>query len=487
VNALAPTVSDSMLSKLPEFCNNLRETFPDHFADLTAAHILPGLYSLVSCAAHPYDLLAETIAAILMELPMREFVAAELPKLTSLCQAASADTRHFAADILMLLADRYDPVWSKELINLLNSLLRDGRPEIRARVPELLSVYLPRSDSQRLFVLVVRRLGRDESAEVRKAMADCLVDIANGLDDYQRVLVLPPMIESLLDDSEEIRSAVASATGRLISTLGDRTSARLVGLYGTALSGSDPDAAFVFPAVALALGRGRWPELRPSFCAASRSPVVAVRRPLAYGLSSFCFVMPPDELRDAMHLFLADDPAVARGVIASLFQFLPFLGEERDGFLTFLSRHYDCWRIRLDISQQVRYCSEYIAAEHLFPIAAALAVDPVAAVRRDAAFGFAQLMSDADWPVLEQMAASKWHYVRQSAARICGFLSNAHTVKTVRIIKALCTDPVANVRVVAAEVAVEIAARGGDVDGIITEIERDPDPDVKATAHVGQT
>jgi hypothetical protein len=108
--ALAPPISDSILATLPDFCDNLRENFPDHFADLTSTHILP-VYSLTSCT----DQLADTIASILLALPMRHFTT-ELPRLAALCPL------HFTADVLLLLVDRSETVWSGALFAILDSL-----------------------------------------------------------------------------------------------------------------------------------------------------------------------------------------------------------------------------------------------------------------------------------------------------------------------------------------------------------------------------
>ena len=218
------------------------------------------------------------------------------------------------------------------------------------------------------FCAIYTIFSRDSNTLVRKACAESLVTLCDTLDYSNRLVTILPITELLLtDQSELVRNVMLRNLGPLISSLGSKLSnSLLVQKYCTTLVSKDISisypAAFAFPAVTIALGYERFNELKTSFNTALNSKEFKVRRTLSFGLLSFAHILSKSELFEVVMNFLNDISSVAIGVMNNLNVIATMLDKnDRIQLINSLknpSEKYDQWRMRLKVSEQLRYCSE---------------------------------------------------------------------------------------------------------------------------------
>ena len=487
-------VSESMLMNLPDFCEQLEKSFPEEFEKILVDEILPAIYDLItSCAEMVGDAGSETLAALLTMVSPSRFVETQIPLLKELLASKTKDVRVIQAQVLTFLVDYFDPdVWYQDLFEMICTLSSDSMGSVRAYVPPLIAMYTKRImnpvDKAQLsgrFAL----FAHDTATYVRKAAAEALVALSNALDDDTRELIVLGIVDTLLEDRVRTVSSVTQRNlGPLISTLGKKASPEIVKKYAETLTATDSNlayaAAFSFPAVALALGKERFAEVNDGFRMATTSREYRIRKTLAFGLVSFGFIMDPEDLQSVAAVFLKDLPSIAVGIIGNLFQLIRMIPDKNT--LKFCLEDpvtkYRDWRVRMRVSEQLRYCFEDYDTPFLFNIAKALVLDDVATVRRDAAMSFALLMTESDVSVLDEMATSESSIARLSAAHICKNVPPEKAAMCIPIVEKLHKDPVPNIRIRVAEAVIEIAdyVRGNaTLNHIMDELEEDPDPDVK--------
>ncbi len=310
--------------------------------------------------------------------------------------------------------------------------------------------------AQRRLLPAFLRLAADDIWGVRKAAAESLVAVSRSLEPAARCAELVPAFERLVADASKwVRAAALGHVAPFLATL---PSARIspallahlthIGVAGeapppppppagaaaaapaaptsgagavaaiavlglTARSGADPTevdlaahAAFSFPAVALALGRARWPELRALFWSLSRDAQRRVRRPLACALHEIARIVGPEaaeaDLSPALDVFLRDCEDVRSGALRGLSAFLGALSAEaREGFAPVLPTLVNvsapnAWRARRLLASQLGafaalFCIETVA-DVLAPMTLSLTRDSVAAVRAEARSGLSALL-----------------------------------------------------------------------------------------------
>jgi serine/threonine-protein phosphatase 4 regulatory subunit 1 len=329
----------------------------------------------------------------------------------------------------------------------------------------------------------------DSSASVRGAVAESLPPLSLALSEHARSIFVMPILSVLLeDDDESVRQALIKEFGPLIASIGQIVDASVIEKFGQALTSDDPtiafSAAFSLPAVALMLGTERWAELQADFVLASHSRETNVRRTISFGLISYAFLIPPAILTPVVISFLRDIPVVAVGALSNLFQLIRFLEPNTD--VLFCLRdpffQYPEWRMRLHVSQQIRYCAEDLNPSDLFQIACELVRDPTAIVRKDAALSFAHLINAGGLNALEELTMDRCHLFRQVAALSCSRLLRHNPEWAIRPLLTLIKDPVANVRIVAGQAIFELSdvIKGNDeLNAVMLAMKDDPDPDVR--------
>jgi hypothetical protein len=250
---------------------------------------------------------------------------------------------------------------------------------------------------------------------------------------------------------------------------------------GTEPSDSDLAAycAFSFPAVALKLGRARWPELRGLFGALARDAQRKVRKPLAAALHELARILGPDlaeaELLPAFDFFLRDVEEVRVGVVRHVAVLLAALAPStRESYLPILDEALTGagrlnWRFRHLLAAQLPLLSQIFSPAATYSVVAPFALrllsDEVAIVREEAAAGIAPLLNRLAAPDhaalqenlvgrLLKLAGAPSYRDRLQFLRLCGYLGNASTgiapatfrASFLAPMLALSRDPVRNVR-----------------------------------------
>jgi serine/threonine-protein phosphatase 4 regulatory subunit 1 len=299
-----------------------------------------------------------------------------------------------------------------------------------------------------------------------------------------------PTLRRFLEDSQEpVRNVALKNLGALMAQFGSAIDPALVAKYCSLLAAGDPEmvfaAAFSFPAVALALGRARWPEIKPAFDVAVGSQNYQVRRSLAFGLVSFGPMMDQADLRTVLLDFLNDISEVAVGALTNLYQIVRYIVNKSEVLecLMGLLKKNAKWRMRLRISEQLRYCSEEFDREVLREAAKQLLHDEVAAVRNDAILSFVCFVEPDQVVYVATMAKSAYFVDREVVAAMIGYFPDEVLLQSVPILIALCADPVPNVRVSAARSLKSLGERVPDlqaeIDAACERLKCDPDVDVR--------
>jgi hypothetical protein len=477
-----PEIADSMFYHLPGFSEVLQSRFPRQFTKMLDAFILPTLYVALQSDSDLSDSAVDALAPILHQLPTGDFLKDQLSRLRHLLCG------HFSPRPLCRLLSSLsalDPdFWFDDLFAMLCALSSSDDSDCRLQFPALAADLLGRlrNAEHRTHILSLVSTLTSGDAAMRAALSAHLAAMSSALDDIERAALIPPVAKAL---------AGAGALGGVIGTLGARADAGLVADYCAELASPSRDAAvaaaFAFSAAAVALGRERWRELAGAFGAATRSPDVRVRRTLSFALASFAFAMPPRDLQRAAARMLADAPDVAEGAIANIDQIARLVPEPR--VLLFALQEpdakYESWRTRLAVSRQLRYCADVFGGDRLRDAAFALAVDPVAAVRKDAACSAASLADETCAERVRRMADDRSHVVRQAAARICRNMGQERRCECMDSVAALAKDPVPNVRVYAAEVIAHAARNEpekSEIRALLEVMRMDEDVDVRTAA-----
>lgn len=251
------------------------------------------------------------------------------------------------------------------------------------------------------------KLSQDLIWGVRRGCVDSMVDVASVVpDDVKRDKILPMFDSFRNDTSRWVRMAAFEVLGRLLYTLGEplissQTLQLFTDIPRMTQSVVDADVnffcAFNFPAVTLALGPARWPELVNCFCTLSQDPQFPVRRTLAASLHTIAHIIGPE--LSAQHLvpvansFFNDIDDVKSALIKNLAKFLEALPSPNrkvylDVVWNFLTDK-DNWRSRLFIARQLQdlglLFSPDITTTSVLPLAFTLLKDAVHEVRRVAA------------------------------------------------------------------------------------------------------
>lgn len=486
-------ISDSMLMMVPDFVDALFDNFPDNAEEFLTKDILPLVHDIGTDQSDQY---AESYAALVVKLKTDYFVKYEVPFLQELSQNDDEITRLTVANILLFLVEHINPsLWYNGLVSILSDLSSDSSAEIRTKIPPLFALYTKQLQSPKekmqlsaKFVLFIR----DSADSVRVAAAESLVTLCTALDASSNLVTVIPAARQLLNDqSEQTRTTMKKNIGPLVAQLGKQADRSLVSQYCNALFSTDVNiayaAAYSFPAVAISIGADRFDELQSGFEHASASREYMVRRTLAYGLIEYAEVFGEDDLYETAINFLKDVPNVSIGILTNLDQYIEMMIDKKDDFLFALQNpsRFKEWRLRMEISKQIRKCQKYFKREDLIEIAKQLVVDSVWVVRCDAADSFVQLMNEDDVKFACDLATHSEYYVREEASRIIRLMESKYVDKNeddiFEVLKKLSTDKVANVKIEAARATrYLLKEREGNeiLKSIYIKLKNDSDADV---------
>lgn len=489
-----------MIDELCNFSEALFDVFPEKANDILNQQIFPILSEIISQGdAELIEGISYAYAALLTLIEKNDFVEKQLPLLVSFSKSASKEVRMTCVAVVSFLTQFFDPkVWYPQLYEILSTLASDQLGTIRAKIPQLIALYAKKIPDQISRAQLSGRyilFCRDSTTTVRQAAAEFLMTLSDALDQNERYITILPEINMLLiDPVESVRSAASRNLGQIIASLGSRADTQIVSKYCSLLTSRDANASFqaayAFSAVAIALGKERWGELASAFEVACASKFPKVRRTLSFALSSFAHLLEPNDLVNVAGTFLRDFPEIAVGVISTLHQIVNLI-EDKQSLLFCLEEpdtKYKSWRMRIKVSEQLRYCAEFYDKNILFQSAKDLIADDVAVVRKDAVLSFSYLLTEDKLSLVTQMTCDDRYWEREAAASVIGSLDINLAKQLIKPLLDLCHDKVANVRISAAVAAISLSDRldGEDKEAIVNAIEElkhDADIDVAKTAN----
>lgn len=263
------------------------------------------------------------------------------------------------------------------------------------------------------------RLSKDDMYRVRRACADSIYNIAQYVSDDIKVGVLVEIfLRFTQDPSRLVKQSVLQQSGKFLSTLPSRCiNETLLGHYCSMATGPTGDigtdnelchhCAFTLPAVALAMGRERWKELRGVYHELIQSRNPEVRMTLAASLHEIAKFLGEqktveEELIPIFEELIQDIESVQMGTVKYLADFLVHLS--RPCRISYIPQMHTIlhqvnpfnWRFRECLAVQLPVLIDMPGAGNvyvaLFPLVMTLLQDPVASVRKAAFAGVAKMI-----------------------------------------------------------------------------------------------
>ncbi|KAH0789043.1 HEAT repeat family protein [Histomonas meleagridis] len=315
------------------------------------------------------------------------------------------------------------------ILPIISTLSKDPLSKIRGMLPSMIDSYIGKIKDKNLakqLYDIIAILSKDKVPYVRLKVTEALYQFSLKMDENSRMEVIDPIVSKVItDDDASVRTLAISRLAPVMSTFGEKVSKNLVSKYSEILlSGNQKDSyatAFCFSAVALSIGRERFrDELLPSFRQSLHNNDKKIKRTLSFALIALTQLFEPSELQEFVELILNDLPFVAIGVMSNLSDFLEKIVDVNK-ILPFLLEplsKYPEWRMRLQVSIQLRKCKSFFPNEKLIESAYSLIGDKIAAVRNDATTSFAELMTEKDLHYINVLAKSDNHWDRLCAAEI---------------------------------------------------------------------
>lgn len=502
-------VTDAMTQELCNFAEVLMELFPDIANGILVETVLPIITETIHKGrSELVDHLSYSFAALCTIIEKNDFVKKELPLMISFAKNHNKEVRMTCVQILSLLIKFFEPtVWYRQLYEMISALASDQLSTIRSKLPQLVALYAKRlTEAQPRSQLTARYIlfCRDSTSTVRQSAAEYILTLAEALDQNERFITILPEVNLLLvDPVEPVRTAASKNLGQIITLIGKRADAQIISKYCSLLFSRDNTisflAAYAFSGVALSLGTRRWNELEAAYDIACSSKFPNVRRTLSYGLIAFAHLLDPNQLVTIASSFLRDFPVVAIGVVSNLHQILTLIeGKDlvagKESLLFALQdpcTKYKSWRMRLQVSEQLRFCSKFYDTEILFESAKELVRDEVWAVRKDAVISFCHLLTKDRIHYVSTLAEDEMYWIRATAAKIIGAADIELAKLMINDLVKLMMDPVPNVRISAVTAANFIVASLGPEDssindelqGLLQDLRNDSDNDVSTLAY----
>eukprot|EP00004_Rigifila_ramosa_P025181 TRINITY_DN7481_c0_g1_i1.p1 TRINITY_DN7481_c0_g1~~TRINITY_DN7481_c0_g1_i1.p1 ORF type:complete len:671 (-),score=199.80 TRINITY_DN7481_c0_g1_i1:36-2048(-) len=418
-----------------------------------------------------------------------------------------------------------------------------SHPEFRVRksISENFHLFFPADEASK-YISLFEKLSKDSVWGVRKGCVDVLPEWSRKLSEKERLSVILPLSLSFAKDpSIWVRTALSSSVPKMIVNEAETPKENeatkkeimqgLVSVFCGFVVAHPPathtkehsatlaNSAFHFHAVLRACGGEYWSVLEPVFTFLVRDTQLKVRRSLSHCLHLIAAQLPKKDVEStilwSLDVFLEDLDEVRIGVLAhigSLLQgvsvnlrarYLPILIDiER------LSRH--AWRFRLLLAVQLSQLAHLYSAQvgtHVAPLCQKLLSDDIAAIRKAAATQVGGVLLALEqssqttrtlFVKMLQGKAQSGHFQERlayllSAASVFASVDPAlFVVEIWPLVKYLVKDPVANVRLVCAQVMQHMltlkrpgpaaAQVLGECAAQLKSLSADPDRDVAAAA-----
>jgi len=317
------------------------------------------------------------------------------------------DYRVVAAQLFNELAPRFGSdlcrdVVVKEVVTLADDMSFSVRKTVAANLGKIGKAIGPDDSVAKLFP-VYQQLSKDDIWGVRKACAESICEVSEGITRSQRAQLFEIFERFTEDVSRWVRVAAYQQLGPLISTCekGEVTPRLLKCFTDMAFqseSGNDTDfaeyCAFSFPAVVQAVGREGWAELETAYLTLIKDVQWKVRKSLAHSLHEVARIVQTEiaekTLTQAFDLFLKDLDEVKVGMVSNISEFMEVLGQEqREKYIPIicmLPSETDNWRLRKMIAQKLGHLAALVSPATcrgtIAELATRLLEDSVADVRQ---------------------------------------------------------------------------------------------------------
>ena len=462
----------SLIDSIPVFCEKLLDEFDgDNSLEFIQKSVLPifyqSFYNINYKNIRKYmKSFAETLL-LLSEINKR-IIVSQIDILNVFLNENNANALHAMTDFLINI----EPIYSPELFNFMNEfvqlLMKDNRPAIKQDSIKIIASYgkhLMNEKECKLFCSYYLEMMKCSSLLVKTVGVQMFSNFIRDLDEsYLSEFGRPILKQMLCDKTNVINKILKMHAGELITYFESNTEDELIEIYKSLFTSNNLDevykACFSFPGVIGSLGSKYIDSFLPLLKSALDIPSINIKRTISYGLISYVHLLPHETIKEMCITLLNSDSSIAMGIISNFHQFFQFIDEKKE-FIVYLQnpKQYHDWRFRRCISEQIRYCYDYFPGsikKDLFEAAIELVKDDVAAVRKDAISTVGIIMKSENVSSLQELAKSDRYWDRWSAASILSICSSDIAEDNLEILKLLCKDPTANVRIAAAKTAIEL-------------------------------
>eukprot|EP00744_Colponema_vietnamica_P002243 GILI01003566.1.p1 GENE.GILI01003566.1~~GILI01003566.1.p1 ORF type:complete len:751 (-),score=141.61 GILI01003566.1:76-2328(-) len=300
-----------------------------------------------------------------------------------------------AIELLSELADQLGRDLCQQFVALeMISLGED--PSFRVRkataqhFPKVCQVVGPDFTTKRMLPVFLR-MSEDAIWGVRKAIAEAVAGVSAAVSSELRGGALRDMVERMAkDNSKWVQIALFQQLGPYIATLSpDQVSPALLQYYLSmatikvfATEEISYFCAYSFPAVLLTLGKDRWADLCPTFLELVKDMQWKVRRTLAFSLHELAKIIGTDlaerDLLPVFDLFLKDLEEVKTGAVQNYSKFLEILSpSKREIYLSVLQEIQsdpENWRLRTYLAKQIKSFSQIFSPASVYSVIVPLAM-----------------------------------------------------------------------------------------------------------------
>ncbi|OMJ83774.1 hypothetical protein SteCoe_15253 [Stentor coeruleus] len=454
-----------------------------------------------------YDAVIKHLVPVLdklLEDKNQDVVKAACESVVVVAEFLSADDRGVAilTLILKMLHDEEEEsriralTTLKSLINLLSSdlcesfilkeamiLASENTAKVRRSVAECipnLSKQIQTPESFQNLISIFKDLSKDSIWGVRKACAENIIHMFEGLNNTSQELLVLSIYQGLLNDkSNSVRNSALLCLGPCICNLKTNVPNDIIDMYVELcknISNKDfqYNGAYYFPGVLQKLGSSKWEKLSFAFKTMLTEGDFKAKKSLIAGLYVVGEILGPEmatkELSNIFEDIFSENSICKQVGLMTLSKFLyVILPEKRVVFLHFvknLSSFSLNWRIRLAIAEQIRemiplYDFDIVLNEFI-PIAMRLVEDKVSKVRESAALSIGRLVNMLMEKNIEHCLLGKFREMSLSEnyqSKLCFILACFEVIENIKFIdmfgkdmERMCNEKSSNVRLLCARV-----------------------------------
>lgn len=311
----------------------------------------------------------------------------------------------------LLSADVCECFIMKEAMILASENVVKVRKSVAECIPRL-SKEINNSESLQKLIRVFKDLSKDSIWGVRKACAENIVEMFEGLNETFQELYVLAIYQNLLNDkSNSVKQCAMLQLGPCIYNARVSIPDDIVDMFIELSKNSSNKGdfqyhcAYYLPAVTQKLGKWKWEKIRPAVLAILNDSEYKAKKALISGLHEIGKVLQPElatEELSGLYEGIFSESVISKQIaLGSLGKFLSvILPEKRLSFIKFikvLSKFAPNWRIRLAVAEQIKeiiplFDFPFVLNEFV-PIILILSEDKIAKVREASALCIGKLVN----------------------------------------------------------------------------------------------